>query len=317
MRGFKKFVVCLALLLAGVMLPKPGLARFDFPNNPIPEVFGVELGGDVRDYPGMTPTDSFDDYDMSYSRASDEDITFMDIPVSDVGYTIYEGRISRIFFFVEPGRLTELMAYFRTTYGELTKQVNGHYYWADSYYYIDIQWMQSEGKYGVLFRYCPVLEKQESKNLGINGLEYNNIYLNDPIAKYKNKVMLPRLILEPDMEFVPGWVDYWCIAEDRALVKSDSTVFYQTILGDVYQIIIPFKTERYDEIAAVFQEKYKQWEGELIRNNTFYYWPLGEYEIIIYRQCEDDPQNGEVILRYMPLWRRAIDVAQEHERLNE
>ena len=64
MGAFKKCVMCLTLLLAGLTLlaaglaisPRSGFAQAEPADYVFPEVFGVKLGGDIRDYPGMEPS---------------------------------------------------------------------------------------------------------------------------------------------------------------------------------------------------------------------------------------------------------------------
>ena len=315
MRVFGKFVVCLALLLVGIILPKPGLAQDEFVNNPIPEVLGVKLGGDIRDYPGMAPTEPYFDGSTIYERESDEGITFADIPVVYSGYTVYENRISRIYFFIQSDNLEKILAYFRTTYGEFLKDDDGVYRWNDLYFCIDIEWRESTNRYIIAFRYYPLIEKRKSESLGIQGLEVNNIYLDEPIAKYKGKVMMPYSFLKPEMDFAPGRMDYRRFVEDASLGGRDSIVVYQTWVGIIYQIKVFFKMEEYENILAALREKYKQWDSEVARDKDFYYWDLGEYEII-FGQLEKDPEHGRITFRYWPLCRQATAVEEEYKRLN-
>lgn len=315
MRALEKFVVCLALLLAGVMLPESGLAQDEFVNNPIPEVFGVKLGGDIRDYPGMAPARPFTDGSTIYERASDKGITFAGIPVTYSGYTVSENRISRIYFCIQPDNLEKILTHFRTTYGELEKDDDGIYIWRDLYFDIDIELRAAINKYIIAFRHLPMIEKYKSERLGIQGLECNNIYLNDPIVKYKDRAMLPYSFLKPEMDFAPGRMDYRSLLEDAKIGTEDSFVIYQTWKGTIYQIKIFFKMEEYDDILAALREKYKQWDSEFRRDNDLYHWSLGEYEIILGQL--DDPGYGKLTFRYWPLWRQASAAEAEYERLNK
>ena len=317
MRVLGKFVVCLALLLAvGVILPKPGLAQDDFVNNPIPEVLGVKLGGDIRDYPGMAPDRPYYDGSTVYERESDAGITFEGIPVTYSAYTVYENRISRIYFCIQPDNWQKLLTYFRATYGEFRKDDDGVYRWNDLYFDIDIEWRDSTNKYFISFRHLPLINKRKSERLGIQGVEYNNIYLNEPIAKYKGKVMMPYSFLKPEMDFAPGRMDYRRFVEDAPLGGRDSIVVYQTWIGIIYQIKVFFRMEEYDNILAALREKYKQWDPEFMRDGVLYHWSLGEYEIIL-GQLEKDPEHGMITFRYWPLWRQATVVEAEYERLNK
>ena len=316
MRTFKKLVVCLALLLAGAILPRPGLAQDDLPNNPIPEVLGVKLGGDIRDYPGMKPDRPFYDGSTIYERESDADITFAGVPITYSAYTVYENRISRIFFCIQPDNWEKLLTYFRRAYGEFQKDADGVYRWNDLYFDIDIEWRESIGEYIVAFRYLPMINRRKSERLGIQGLEFNNIYLNEPIAKYKGKVMLPYSFLKPEMDFAPGRMDYRRFVEDAPLGGRGSIVVYQTWMGIIYQIKVFFNMEEYDAVLAALREKYKQWDSELTRDNDLYHWSLGEYEIIL-GQLEKDPEHGMITFRYWPLWRQATAAEEKYERLNK
>ena len=316
MRVLGKFVVCLALLLAGVILPKPGFAQDEFVNNPIPEVLGVKLGGDIRDYPGMEPASPYFDGSTIYERESDAGITFAGIPVVYPGYTVYEDRISRIFFSIQPDNLEKILAYFGTAYGELQKDDDGTYIWNDFYFDIDITWRESTNRYIIAFRHLPMIEERKSERLGIQGLEFNNIYLNEPIAKYKGKVMLPYSFLKPEMDFAPGRMDYRRFVEDASLGGRGSMVIYQTWRGIIYQIKVFFKMEEYDNILAALREKYKQWDSEFSGSDDFYYWNLGEYEMAL-GQLKKDPEDGRVTFLYKPLWRQATAAEEEYKRLNK
>ena len=316
MRVLGKFVVCLALLLAVLILPKPGLAQDDFVNNPIPEVLGVKLGGDIRDYPGMALREPFFDGSTLYEIESNESITFAGIPVTYPGCTVYENRISRIFFSIQPGNLEKILTYFRTTYGEFQKDDDGFYVWEDLYFGIDIEWRESTNKYIVSFRYFPLIEKRKSERLGIQGLEFNNIYLNDPIAKYKDEIIVPYSFLKPEMDFAPGCMDYRRALEDAKLGGKDSLVIYRTWKGIIYQIKVFFKVERYGDVLAALREKYKQWDSEFERSGDLYCWELGEYQILL-GQLEKDPEDGMITFLYKPLERQATIVEEEYKRLNK
>ena len=187
--------------------------------------------------------------------------------------------------------------------------------WGDLYFDIDIECGKSIDKCVVGFSYLPMLDKCESERLGVQGLECNNIYLNDPIAKYKDRAMLPYSFLKPEMDFAPGRMDYRSLLEDAKIGTEDSFVIYQTWKGTIYQIKIFFKMEEYDDILAALREKYKQWDSEFTRDNDFCYWTLGEYDIVL---CQlEDPEHGKITFLYRPLWRQASAAEAEYERLNK
>ena len=99
MRGFKKFVVCLALLLAALaaafVRPLPALAVWGDNDEPLPILFGMQLGGDISEHPELAQR-SFT-FPENWGRGA----TYEGIPVYPKSYDTFDYKISCVDLYIK------------------------------------------------------------------------------------------------------------------------------------------------------------------------------------------------------------------------
>ena len=97
-------------LAALLCLAAPALAFWgDYGPEPRPEIFGVRLGDDIRNYKGMVLRPAnYEPHRGAYQRKTDEGLTFAGVPLWGEGtdsrpyYSTYKNKIYRIAFHVRP-----------------------------------------------------------------------------------------------------------------------------------------------------------------------------------------------------------------------
>lgn len=304
----------LALAAALAFFLAAGPARAHYENNPIPEVLGVKLGGDIRAYPGMEPARSFTDETITYERAADEHAVFNGIPVFAAGYNTYEHRISRIHFSVRPEYLAEVLNCLRREYGQFEDYGGKDFRWYDYYFKIAVYYYEEEDEYVVAFEYLPIIDKRESDNLNFHELEYDDVFLNTHIRNYK--IMIPYNVLDQEARFTPGRMAHVRFPDSGQFKWGISKVAYITWHGIIYQVNAYFEAKDYEDILGKLREKYKAWnETAFSRRGNRCAWNLGEYQIILYLFGENDAQ-GIILYRYWPLARQVMIVEEQRQRLN-
>ena len=102
----KKFVVCLAFLLtllaglaAGLLArPLPALAVWGDNNEPLPVLFGLQLGDDFREHPDWEREDP---ESLPHPKDWYKEATYEGIPVKPIGYGTFDHKIAAIDFFIK------------------------------------------------------------------------------------------------------------------------------------------------------------------------------------------------------------------------
>ena len=142
MCGFKKFIVCLALLLAAALArPLPTLAVWGDDNEPMPVLFGLELGGDIREHPELEQqnTDKLDFPENWGKRA-----TYEGISVYPRYYNTFEYKISSVSFYIKVKDFPRFRKLIRRKFGnEILRDNDYDYTFMPGYYW---------GKYEVEIR---------------------------------------------------------------------------------------------------------------------------------------------------------------------
>lgn len=307
---------CLALTLATVLalFLSAAPARAHYENNPIPEVLGVKLSGDIRDYPGMVPVKNFTDESITYERAADEQVTFNGIPVFAIGYNTYENRMSRIHFSIRPEYLADLLDYLTRVYGKFKEYEGKDYRWYDYYFEIAVYHYKQKDEYVAAFEYLPIIDKRTSDNLNFHELEYSNVFLNTHISGYK--FMVAYDVLRQEVKFVPGMMIYARFLDSEQFKWGVSNIAYITWSGIIYQINAYFDPKDYESILSKLREKYRAWdETAFSQVGNYCTWDLGEYQIIL-DLFGDNNAQGIILYRYWPLARQARRAQEEYRRFN-
>ena len=147
MRVLGKFVVCLALLLAALAValarPLPAVAVWGDNNEPMPVVFGLELGGDIREHPELV-VEPYSTAAFDFPEDWGKGAMYEGIPVSPKNYRIFDYKIASVGFLIKVKDFSRFRELMRQKFGnEMLRDENYEdiflpgYYWGK--YEVEIQ----------------------------------------------------------------------------------------------------------------------------------------------------------------------------------
>lgn len=261
----------------------------------VPEVFGIKLGADIRDYPGMKVRDKYDDGTVNYIHPKDAGRVFGKVETLDVAYATYKSKICAIIFTFKPDKLGRVLDQISSKYGKYELTDSGVYGWWEPYFSILVE--PHNKVYIVYFRYDPLMDKLHSDIFDVHSLSYNDIFLNEPINKYK--FMIPYISIEPNYRFAPGVMFYYSPFNNGEFGK-DVIVIYHTYEGIISAITIYFRNDKLKTILDIIHKRYANLEEKVLRrHDNIWMWDLGEYAIRI--NYIHDEANSIIEFGYWPL----------------
>ncbi len=274
MCGFKKFIVCLALLLAAALAvtltqPLPALAVWGDNNEPMPVVLGLTLGGDIREHPELEPRG--DGFPENWGKGA----TYEGIPVYPRYYNVFDYKISSVSFLIKVKDFPRFRKIMRRKFGNEIFHKPGvarteGYHWGK--YEVEIHAWDTTWKdmMQIKFSYLP-LENQfhfKFENTPEN-LTYHGVTLGQKVEEYP--------FLHPIKEEAPDIVYYQ--SDEPPLVFDydyDPTVYVESETWLAYKGVIYSLELRGDKADSHFMDR------EL--KNIY---KLGDYEArVIYSTSE-------------------------------
>ena len=208
MRVLGKFVVCLALLLAAELArPLPALAVWGDNNEPMPVLFGLTLGGDIREHPELEQQyrSGWFDFPENWSKGA----TYEGISVHPRYYNTVEYKISSVVFSIKVKDFPRFRKLMRRKFGNEILRDEAYYpyepfsgyYWGKYEVEIWAPYPFKEDMVNIVFFYLP-LYNQDSVAFHDNPdrFSYHGVTLNRKVEKYP--------FLHPVKEEAPDIVYY-------------------------------------------------------------------------------------------------------------
>ncbi len=291
------------MLVSGLLLERAAWAESN--GVLIPEVFGVKLGDDIQNYPGMREEKTYDDGTVNYTRAEDDGKTFEGVGTLTISYSTYEGRVAGVIFTFKSDDLDSIMKDISARYGDY-RQIEKNLLWDGDYFSISIE------PYGdnriAYFVYTPLEDKMYSNIFGIHKLSCNDVYLNEHISNYK--MMIPYIYFKPEEKYTPGTMDYYRLFDKNEFGKHTVTM-YRTYKGIIFTITVYFEKNKLNSILKILHKRYAGIEKMVFRRlENIWSWHFGEYIIRVYYRPEEDYSIIE--FAYQPLLTQAKIAEREH-----
>ena len=303
-------VACMsAALLWLVCLTAPAQAFWgDYGAEPPPEIFGVRLGDDIRNYKGMKLRQaSYDPYQGAYQRKADEGLTFAGVPLWGEGtdsrpyYATYKNKIGSIKFSVRPEDYEAVAHEISAMFGPPKEKRESPIGWKTKYI-----WMNSEvfvdsdraGSFDV--RWLPIEKKlygsyatKWNKPVAFEGVTLGGEIEDYPFLKeiYREG---PDVIHYVSEKPLPQGMDNCIFSAYRGNIYGFTLIFneYTPGLGGVWPYtmgLLDLEWDR-DKFFHFFGDVQVDWLSNdvVYARLTLIYWEANRARIAYYRNAKTD-----------------------------
>ena len=272
MRVLGKFVVCLALLLAALAValarPLPAVAVWGDNNEPMPVLFGMELGSDVRGHPEL---EQWGSTGLGFPENWDKWATYEGIPAYPKYYITFECKISSVSFSVKVKDFSRFREIICRKFGneilrgdeDLGYRLSPGYYWGKYEVEVWAEYPFDGDTVKIEFHYLPLYNQfLDYMSPGIpDSFTYHGVTLGRKVEEYP--FLHPIKEEAPDIVYYQSGEPPITFAEDRdwqtAQVEFKTWLAYQGIIyslelrGDNsekhfmdQELIDMYKLENYD-----------------------------------------------------------------------